>query len=118
MSRINEIQERRKKLSSLPWEYKHEMTYDGMWLKERWIDGPGIISNFTDDTSEGQEANADCEFIVNAPYDVEYLLGELERLRGVLQQAYDYRPADHEDMSDAYQSVKYIIGTELKNAAK
>jgi hypothetical protein len=90
MNKLEEIRERRSKLSSLPWEYKNEMKYDGMWLKDRWIEGIGIMSNYTDDTPEGQEANADCEFVVNAPADIEYLLNEVNRLKNELKVFIDH----------------------------
>lgn len=76
---IEGIKELRSKITPSPWYHGFSMKFDGIDLKERWIKGPAIMSNFTDDTPEGQRANADYEFIASSPEIVDYLLNIIEQ---------------------------------------
>jgi hypothetical protein len=83
---IEEIKALRIRITPSPWIYDSKMIFDGMDLKERWIRGPKIRSNYTDDTIAGQTANADCEFVASSPEIVDYLLSIIEQAEKALEQ--------------------------------
>jgi len=85
--RLAEIRQRRAAITPPPWgrDEEHGQEYYGNFQ----LAGPAIIADYGAHYGAAPDSypEADAEFIACAPDDVDWLVGEIERLRGLIAES-------------------------------
>lgn len=112
---ITQIRERAEKATEGPWQYNgiggvfsaHAVSYHYAWKNTKEIcslnDGEYI---------ENQNEENDANFIAHAREDIPKLLAEIERLRELLNKAYQYGTSSeaYQNESDIKEIYEYLYG--------
>lgn len=86
-SRISQIAERMKNITKGPWRINRHSSTTVETDRRSIAACGGYGDNFSDPEELSREANANSQFIANAPSDIQYLLEEREKMVALLEEA-------------------------------